>query len=211
MDIYKFLKDEETNLSFDELQFLEDELLIGNYDVNYIKKCKEKIGMIKNKKKDKESKKYGVSYEDLQGLLIESSDLLESDEEDELSIDEKFINMVVKIRGTKEFEEKIMEIIKKLDIKEDFIDKNFSFFKKGEITYLCENISFSEYFLEKYINELDKNTISKFQYFSEDFFQKYYRFFNANIVLNNGVNEWRNKDKMSKKLEIFLKLKGVKL
>jgi hypothetical protein len=40
---------------------------------------------------------------------------------------------------------------------------------------------------------------------------KHYSQMDATIVLTKGKNEWRKKEKRSKQLDVFLRLKGVKL
>ena len=68
-----------------------------------------------------------------------------------------------------------------------------------------------EPFLEKYFGALDHDKIARYQLFSEAFFMKHYAQMDATIVLQHGKNEWRKKENRSKQLDVFLRLKGVKI
>ena len=68
-----------------------------------------------------------------------------------------------------------------------------------------------EPFLEKYFGALDHDKIARYQLFSEAFFMKHYSQMDATIVLQHGKNEWRKKENRSKQLDVFLRLKGVKI
>jgi hypothetical protein len=72
-------------------------------------------------------------------------------------------------------------------------------------------IPLEEGFLEKYFGALDKDKISRYQCFSEGFFIKHYSQLDATVVLTKSKNEWRKKENRSKRLDVFLRLKGVKL
>ena len=68
-----------------------------------------------------------------------------------------------------------------------------------------------EEFLEKYFGALNKDKIARYQCFSESFFMKHYSQLDATVVLTKGKNEWRKKENRSKQLDVFLRLKGVKI
>ena len=59
--------------------------------------------------------------------------------------------------------------------------------------------------------QFDKEKIARYQIFSESFFMKHYAQMDATVVLTKGKNEWRKKEKRSKQLDVFLRLKGVKV
>ena len=69
----------------------------------------------------------------------------------------------------------------------------------------------SEDFLDKYFSSLDADKIAHYQLFSEKFFIRHYAQMDAEIVLTKGKNEWRKKENRSSQLDVFLRLKGVKL
>ncbi len=68
-----------------------------------------------------------------------------------------------------------------------------------------------EEFLEKYYGALDHAKIARYQKLSEAFFMRHFAQMDAGIVLESGKNEWRKKENRSKQLDVFLRLKGVKI
>jgi len=68
-----------------------------------------------------------------------------------------------------------------------------------------------ESFLEKYFCSLDPKKISRYQKFSESFFMHHFNQLDADLILKRGLNEWCAKENRSKQLDVFLRLKGVKL
>ena len=92
-----------------------------------------------------------------------------------------------------------------------FIEKHFAFFKEWELNAILSVKQLGEPFLEKYFGALDHDKIARYQLFSEAFFMKHYAQMEATIVLQHGKNEWRKKENRSKQLDVFLRLKGVKI
>ena len=94
-------------------------------------------------------------------------------------------------------------------IDEAFLDANLSFFDDWEISALLDHLRLSEPFLEKYFSSLNADRIATTQLFSEEFFMRHFASFKAQLVLQKGKNPWRSKENRSKKLDTFLRLKGV--
>ena len=94
---------------------------------------------------------------------------------------------------------------------EAFIERNISVFRGGELSVVLGCYGFDEDFLEKYFNVFDADDIAKTQRFSEEFFMRHYAELDTQTVLEQGVNGWRKKGARSKKLDMFLRLKGVHL
>lgn len=94
---------------------------------------------------------------------------------------------------------------------EAFIERNISVFRGAELSVVLGCYGFDEDFLEKYFNVFDADDIAKTQRFSEEFFMRHYAELDAQTVLEQGVNGWRKKGARSKKLDMFLRLKGVHL
>lgn len=94
---------------------------------------------------------------------------------------------------------------------EAFIERNISVFRGDELSVVLGCYGFDEGFLEKYFNVFDADDIAKTQRFSEEFFMRHYAELDAKTVLEQGVNGWRKKGARSKKLDMFLRLKGVHL
>lgn len=93
----------------------------------------------------------------------------------------------------------------------DFLDKNFAIFDSWEMDAIVSVKQLGEEFLEKYFGAIDHDKIARYQFFSESFFMKHFAQMDASIVLENGKNEWRKKENRSKQLDVFLRLKGVKI
>lgn len=94
---------------------------------------------------------------------------------------------------------------------EAFIERNISVFRGAELSVVLGCYGFDEAFLERYFNVFDADDIAKTQRFSEEFFMRHYAELDAQTVLEQGVNGWRKKGARSKKLDMFLRLKGVHL
>lgn len=94
-------------------------------------------------------------------------------------------------------------------IDEAFLDAHLSFFDDWEMGAILDHIKLSEAFLEKYLSALDADKVATTQQFSEEFFMKHYSAFDAKLVLLKGKNAWRSKEQRSRKLDTFLRLKGV--
>ena len=94
---------------------------------------------------------------------------------------------------------------------EAFIERNISVFRGAELSVVLGCYGFDEDFLEKYFNIFDADDIATTQHFSEEFFMRHYAKLGARTVLEQGVNGWRKKGARSKKLDMFLRLKGVHL
>ena len=99
----------------------------------------------------------------------------------------------------------------KAEIDNDFVDANYAFFLPWELDAIVSVKPLGEAFLEKYFGALDKDKIARYQLFSENFFMKHYAQMDATIVLQHGKNEWRKKENRTSQLDVFLRLKGVKL
>ena len=111
--------------------------------------------------------------------------------------------------GYKELFKKYISDNDKID--SNFVDKHYSFFCQWELDAIAATKQLDEDFLEKYFGALDKYKISRYQCFSEGFFMKHYSQLDAKVVLTQGKNQWRKSGKRSKQLDVFLRLKGVRL
>ena len=93
----------------------------------------------------------------------------------------------------------------------DFLDKNFALFDNWEIDAIVSVKQLNEEFLEKYFGVINHDKIARYQLFSEGFFMKHFSQMDVSVVLERGKNEWRKKENRSKQLDVFLRLKGVKI
>lgn len=97
------------------------------------------------------------------------------------------------------------------EIDEAFIEAHYSLFQPWEMDAIVSVKQLSEEFLEKYFATLDHDKIARYQRFSENFFMKHFAQLDASVVLEQGKNEWRKKENRSTQLDVFLRLKGVKI
>jgi len=96
-------------------------------------------------------------------------------------------------------------------IDEAFLDKHLSLFNEDEVKAILGSRQLSEQFLERYLATLDTERVAKTQLFSEEFFMRHFAEFDPATVLEKGKNPWRKKENRSRKLDTFLRLKGVRI
>lgn len=226
MEILKILDEQGKDLYLEDLDFFEAELDTGEgYNVIYKAECKEKINQLRKwlkgdivmdgenenptepiKPKKKQRKKKGNVVLGLGDVLPENAI------PNGLTKEQIVFNTIEVIRKDKDYKTRFKKFIKdSLDIDEAFIDKCFSLFEPWELETIISVKQMSEEFLEKYFDMLDSDKIAKHQMFSEGFFMKHFSKFDANAVLEHGKNEWRKKENRSKQLDVFLRLKGIKI
>lgn len=97
------------------------------------------------------------------------------------------------------------------DVNEAFIDQNIVFFMPMELSAILMNHESRRAFLEKYFASLDAEKIARYQLFSEKFFIRHFSQLDAETVLTKGKNDWRKKENRSAQLDVFLRLKGIKI
>ena len=213
MDILKILEESTDSLILEDLECFEAELDTGSYDDDYIRICKSKISSLKawmkndNKRSNKltESTKFEKKVEidspvilNLNNSNLEPCELLKRD--------------LKRIRKCTDYKKRFKEFIRGYDFVDvDFIDNNISFFEVWELSSMLSFIQMGEPFLEKYFGALDLEKVARYQEFSEQFFMKHFSQLDATIVLTKGKNAWRKKENRSKQLDVFLRLKGIKL
>lgn len=219
MDILEILKKSKNSLYLEDLDFFETELATGDYKKSYVDKCKEQISLtrkwlkaeknakaphVTNKQDDEATK---TIVKDLSGVVVGTPIMGEG-----VSFEQKFRDDIEYIRKKSDYKRAFTKYIdEKTEVDVKFIDDNFSFFTSLELSEIVSIKQLGEEFLEKYFDALDKNAIAKNQCFSESFFIKHYSQLDATLVLKNDKNEWHDKAKRSKQLDVFLRLKGVNL
>lgn len=221
MDILKILKENSDNVIKEDLEFFEIELATGEYDKEYIAKCLELIKEIRQFRNIKVQKIEKVNIDNLFSEIefaveepiinldnVKKEDKkIESDEHKE----DKIKSLIMNARSSNDYKTEFNKIIRENNVGENFIDKNYVFFKPIEINELLKTIEFSEKFLEKYFKLLDSKLLAEFQLFSEVFYMKHFNQLDYKIVLKKGKNPWIKKEARSSKLTVFLKLKGITL
>ena len=216
MDILEILKKSGKDLYSEDLDFFETELATGgHYDAAYQAECRALMKQIRNWKKasapsDDPAKAKGKSG----GIEMDISKVApkEANPVMDMPQDQRLFLDITKMRDDSSYKTKFKKRIQEADfVDAAFIEKHFAFFKEWELNAILSVKQVGEPFLEKYFGALDHDKIARYQLFSEAFFMKHYAQMDATIVLQHGKNEWRKKEKRSKQLDVFLRLKGVKI
>lgn len=216
MDILEILKKSGKDLYLEDLDFFETELATGgHYDAAYQAECRALMKQIRNWKKasapsDDPAKAKGKSG----GIEMDISKVApkEANPVMDMPQDQRLFLDITKMRDDSSYKTKFKKRIQEADfVDAAFIEKHFAFFKEWELNAILSVKQLGEPFLEKYFGALDHDKIARYQLFSEAFFMKHYAQMDATIVLQHGKNEWRKKEKRSKQLDVFLRLKGVKI
>ena len=216
MDILEILKKSGKDLYPEDLDFFETELATGgHYDAAYQAECRALMKQIRNWKKasapsDDPAKAKGKSG----GIEMDISKVApkEANPVMDMPQDQRLFLDITKMRDDSSYKTKCKKRIQEADfVDAAFIEKHFAFFKEWELNAILSVKQLGEPFLEKYFGALDHDKIARYQLFSEAFFMKHYAQMDATIVLQHGKNEWRKKENRSKQLDVFLRLKGVKI
>lgn len=222
MEILEILKNSKDEIYPEDLDFFETELATGEYDEAYIAACKEQIALIRNWMAEKDAPAEEIGAENskssksarktlimgIHDIAPESANPIAAS----MSSEDIIFSDIKSIRESDSYKTRFKKYVKeKPEIDSAFVDAHYSFFLSWELDAIVSVTQLGEAFLEKYFGALDKDKISRYQCFSESFFMKHYSQLDATVVLTKGKNEWRKKENRSKQLDVFLRLKGVKL
>lgn len=216
MDVLEILKKSGKDLYPEDLDFFETELATGgNYNAAYQAECRALIKQIRNWQKapaptedpaKAKGKSGGIEMDISKVAPKEANPAMEMPQDQRLFLD------ITNMRDDSSYKTKFKKRIQDADfVDAAFIEKHFSVFKEWELNAILSVKQLGEPFLEKYFGALDHDKIARYQLFSEAFFMKHYAQMDATIVLLHGKNEWRKKENRSKQLDVFLRLKGVKI
>lgn len=216
MDILEILKKSGKDLYPEDLDFFETELATGgHYNAAYQAECRALIKQIRNWKKAPAPTEEATTAEGKSGRIemdISKVAPKEANPVMDMPQDQRLFLDITKMRDESSYKTKFKKRIQEADfVDAAFIEKHFAFFKEWELNAILSVKQLGEPFLEKYFGALDHDKIARYQLFSEAFFMKHYAQMDATIVLQHGKNEWRKKEKRSKQLDVFLRLKGVKI
>ena len=216
MDILQILKTSAQDLYPEDLDFFETELATGgHYNAAYQAECWALIKQIRNwKKAPAPIEKTATARGESGGIEMDISKVApkEANPVMDMPQDQRLFLDITKMRDDSSYKTKFKKRIQEADfVDAAFIEKHFAFFEEWELNAILSVKQLGEPFLEKYFGALDHDKIARYQLFSEAFFMKHYAQMDATIVLLHGKNEWRKKEKRSKQLDVFLRLKGVKI
>ena len=219
MDILKILLESKNELYPEELEFLETELATGGYKPEYVQQCREKISELKNWKKAEgdENKEVHEDVKTVQhsGVVVNLVDLAPKNNNSaaaDMNDVDRFFEGINVLRAAPSYKSNFKKFIRKQsEVTPEFIETYYARFRPWELNAILSIRQLGEPFLEKYFGALDHDAIARYQEFSEQFFMKHFTQLDAEIVLQKGKNEWRHKDKRSTQLDVFLRLKGIKI
>ena len=218
MDILKILTESSDSLIPEDLDFFVTELETGNYDASYIQQCKDQIEILRNWHKGNvgaaQPKKNADKIGTPKGVVMTPSQLApqQMNPAAQLPPEELVRGDLKRLRVQNDYKSAFKTYVKGSSIIDAaFVDANYGLFAAWEINAIISVKQMGEAFLEKYFGALDLEKIARYQQFSENFFMKHFSQLDAQIVLERGKNEWRRKENRSKQLDVFLRLKGVKI
>lgn len=213
MQVLEILKNSGKDLYPEDLAFFEAELDTGDYTREYIDQCKDLIAEIRKWKK--QAAKQSVQDVIPSNILVEPDKLVPGVKPKEKTPQEKlaeFTHALQQMRTAGNYKTRFKQYLADhTEIDETFIDQHIALFQPTELESIVMTMPLSEDFLDKYFVSLDADKIARYQLFSEKFFIRHYAQMDAEIVLTKGKNEWRKKENRSSQLDVFLRLKGVKL
>lgn len=213
MQVLEILKKNGAELYLEDLAFFEAELDTGDYPLEYIDQCKDLIAEIRNQKK--QAAKPKVQDVIPSNILVDPDKLVPGAKPKEKTPQERLNELthaLNQMRTATNYKTRFKQYLADHpEIDEGFIDQNIAVFQPGELESILMVMPLSEDFLDKYFSSLDADKIAHHQLFSEKFFIRHYAQMDAEIVLTKGKNEWRKKENRSSQLDVFLRLKGVKL
>lgn len=219
MDILKILKEDRDSLCLEDLDFFETELDTGGpysheekiacmNEINVLRKWLQSEDTASPNTKNKGGKGQKEAHK---SIIKDISELVDNPgNQASLSEEELIIKDIELIRKKNNYNTLFRKYLQKhSEVDSIFVSKHYDFFKSWELDAILSNILIDEECLEKYYDSLDKDRIAKYQVFSEDFFINHYNDLDVNLVLNNKKNAWHKKENRSRKLDLFLRLKGV--
>ena len=213
MQVLETLKKNGAELYPEDLAFFEAELDTGDYPQEYIDQCKDLIAEIRNQKK--QAAKPKVQDVIPSSILVDPDKLVPGAKPKEKTPQERLNELthaLNQMRTAANYKTRFKQYLADHpEIDEAFIDQNIAVFQPGELEFILMVMPLSEDFLDKYFSSLDADKIARYQLFSEKFFIRHYAQMDAEIVLTKGKNDWRKKENRSSQLDVFLRLKGVKL
>ena len=213
MQVLEILKKNGTELYPEDLAFFEAELDTGDYPQEYIDQCKDLIAEIRNQKK--QAAKPKVQDVIPSNILVDPDKLVPGAKPKKKTPQERLNELthaLNQMRTATNYKTRFKQYLADHpEIDEAFIDRNIAVFQPGELESILMVMPLSEDFLDKYFTSLDADKIARYQLFSEKFFIRHYAQMDAEIVLTKGKNDWRKKENRSSQLDVFLRLKGVKL
>ena len=213
MEVLEILEKSSRELYLEDLDFFEAELATGSYTDGYKKRCREKIAEIRRFLVGEDEHEEASDATLPHNLVVGIDRLVPQGMQNSslgMTEEEVILHTIRALRGKQGYKTEFKHYIKSAGgMDEAFIEQHFTFFTDLELDAIVMTVALSEAFLEKYFGAFAKDKIARYQTFSEQFFMKHFADLDYNIVLTEGKNEWREKAKRSRQLDVFLRLKGI--
>lgn len=221
MEILKILEESGKDLYLEDLDFFETELATGgHYDAAYQAQCRSRIkklrAWLRGEPAEDEKPQHKTKRNKIPGgLVVGIGDLAPKASNPvaaSLIPEQTIFNDITAMREGSSYKTCFKKYVaEKKEIDAAFVDTHYAFFQPWELNAIISVKQMGEDFIEKYFGALDHDKIARYQQFSEAFFMKHFSQMDCTIVLGHGKNEWRKKENRSKQLDVFLRLKGVKI
>lgn len=219
MEILKILEESGQNLYLEDLDFFETELATGGcYSEAYQSQCMKKIRELRTWMAETQGfsgQHMSAVGDDLSRLMVSAENIVPNNADAPtapMKPEEQIFHDIKIIREDSSYKTSFKKyVLENSKINTSFVDRYYSFFEPWEIDAIVSVRQMGEAFLEKYFDAIDHDKIARYQVFSEAFFMKHFAQLDTSVVLEHGENEWRKKGLRSKQLDVFLRLKGVKI
>lgn len=218
MEVLEILKKSGKELYPEDLDFFETELATGgHYNAAYQAQCRMLIQELRawlNGDQPEEKADLTRNGEIPKELVLDMHELVPKgvNPAADMTPEQLLLRDIARHRGEASYKSWFKKYMAQQNIVDAaFVEKHFSFFEEWEMNGILSVRQLGEPFLEKYFGALDHDKIARYQFFSEGFFMKHFAQLDYTIVLLNGKNEWRKRENRSKQLDVFLRLKGVKI
>lgn len=208
MEVLEMLKQQGNTLTNEELKFLIDELRTGSYNEDYKNECFEIISQIKSDKSHDVKK----SKETLHTVILTPEEIKDRLDKSALSVDDRFFRDLEVARMVNSSDQVVEKYINEHTLSDEFFITNLNRFNDLEVRKIFALIKLNDKQIEELFTTVPSGTIEKNQYISEEFFIKHFDDIDIKALKKNKVTNWIiDPTQRSKKIIIFLKMKGVKL
>ena len=209
MEVLEMLKEQGDKLSNEELKFLIDELNTGSYDADYKEEC---FGIIDQIKKNRNLSKKEKGKNTVHTVIMTPNEIKNRLDKTALNVEDRFFRDLEIARMTKASDQVIEEFIGDKLLDGEFFLKNLNIFNDVETQKIFNLIQLSDKQIDELFGVVPEGVIELTQKISEDFFIKHFDDIDIKSLKKNKATDWIIDPSLrSKKITIFLKMKGVKL
>lgn len=210
MKILEILETPEIELYPEDFAFFEVELDTGDYTEEYRESCRQKMATLRQSTEPVPTTE--TILPEAKPAVSKAVPKPTVAPENPEKFSGTILDEIEHLRQEKTYRSDFNKYLTKTkQINAEFVDVNFNFLTYWEINTILRRRKLGEDFLEKHFYALNRTTISRYQTFSESFFMRHYDQLDCKLVLQAGKNPWKDPDKRSRQLDVFLRLRGVKI